>query len=133
MTDLNATPNRQNVVLLRIMCVLTILGSVLMGLVLVFLIMAPNPFWGNDDHQSLYLITMFGTLIGAVLMFRKQLSGLYIYGLSQATFIISATINGFSEHLPKNDTGGIMINLLFIIPALLFLTYYVVWGRKALS
>ena len=88
MTDLKPSPKRHDASFLRVMCVFTIVGSVLMGAVLVFLIIAPSNFWGNDEHQKLYLFTMFGTLIGAALMFKKQLSGLYIYAFSQITFII---------------------------------------------
>lgn len=125
--------NNSQPVFLIILCTLTICGSLftIARSFLYELFAAMTDDEGIATRGIIYILSSFGTIIGAVIMLTKKLIGLYIYTICQVVYIITLGIaiysynTGFSlkptnglEHL-----SGVMI-AYFEIPAIIFLVLY---------
>jgi hypothetical protein len=115
---------------LRLLCVLTIIGSIFgifRGLIYEMITAAGD--W-NDNYLRgfLYTITNFGTLIGAILMLLRQKRGLYIYTASQLAYIMVVFVASFvyksENYFEGAETFAFALALFFLLPSILFLFLY---------
>lgn len=109
--------------LLTVLCVLTILGSIFtIGRALLYEMF--SEFDQNSEYIRgwIYAASAIGTLVGAALMLKKQLRGLYIYTIFQIIYLITVVIASLS-YGEFNDVAFI-IALFFLVPSILFLVLY---------
>jgi hypothetical protein len=119
------------------LCVLTILGSVF-GIARGFIyeVVSELDSGGNYYRGYIYILTNIGTLVGAIIMLRRRLSGLYIYTACQIIYIL--TVFGASlSYDDLFDGSGVIasgISALFLVPSIVFLIlYWLNMNRKHLS
>lgn len=112
---------------LYILCTLTILGS-LFGIARGWLYEMVSGLDNDTDYFRgwIYIITNIGTLIGAIMMINKKISGLHIYTVSQGLYILTviyATIS-YDDVFKGANAFALGISALFLIPAIAFLIFY---------
>lgn len=125
---------KTNFTLLNVLCVLTIIGSFFtIGRALLYEAIAHAA--DNEEYIRgwIYGLSSVITIIGAVLMKRKEKSGLLTYTIGQsiyiltviwATSIYSSAGDGFAEIT-------LVISMIFLIPSLFFLGIY--WSQSIRS
>ena len=115
---------------LRMLCIFTILGSafgIFRGLIYEMVTAAGD--W-NDSYIRgfLYVLTNFGTMLGAILMLQKQKRGLYVYTGSQIAYILVVVFASFvydsADYFEGAEVFAWSVALFFILPSILFLFLY---------
>ena len=113
---------------LKVMCVLTIVGSLFAIARAILYEVIANSHDGNDEYIRgwIYGISSVMTIIGAIWMLQKDKTGLTIYTVGQIIYILTviwATIiytnmgNGIAE-------VALVISMIFLIPSIFFLLIY---------
>ena len=128
----NGVANKENAIFLYVLCVLTILGS-LFGMIRGWLYELVAVAADNEEYIRgwIYILTNIGTLVGAVIMLQKNVSGFYVYMVCQVLYILTVMYTTF---IYTDDAGefAVFIGIIFILPSIVFLFLYAV-ARKYLS
>ena len=115
---------KSNTTYLIILCILTIVGS-LFGIVRGWIYELVSSF-GNDGYFRgwIYIITNVGTLVGAIMMLKRNKSGLHIYTISQIAYVL--TVIYATIIYESSDFGGfaLLFSMLFLAPSIVFLILY---------
>jgi hypothetical protein len=120
--------------LLRILCVLTILGSFFtIGRAILYEAIANVA--DNDEYIRgwIYGLSSIVTFIGALLMFNEKRSGLITYSIGQSVYIITV-IWATSIYVSVGHGVGqvaFAVSMMFMIPSILFLWMY--WTKSIRS
>jgi len=121
------------------LCILTILGSVLGILRGLFFeaIASGNDFGHNNSLGYASAFFNVGTLMGAVLMLNRKLTGFWLYAASQIVCIVlvilkTAEFDDMIGHSGGYGNIALLISLLFIVPYALFLLLYFLLVKKHL-
>lgn len=122
---------------LIVLCVLTIIGSIFtMGRAYLYEMVSMMDGHSNYIRGWIYAVSAIGTLIGAIMMIQKKLSGLYIYSVFQSIYIITVIVASFSYSNTFDSFGGGQgaataanalasgIAMFFLIPSFIFLILY---------
>ncbi|AWH85556.1 hypothetical protein HYN59_10735 [Flavobacterium album] len=114
--------------LLIVLCILTVVGSVFQmfrGMLYEIVADADN----NNEYIRgwIYAITAVVTTIGAIMMFQKQLKGLYVYTAGQAIYLLTCfwATSVYLDDVTDSDRILVwIISSIFIIPAIIFLILF---------
>lgn len=124
-------PPRSNATFLMILCVLTIIGSVFtIGRAFLYEMVSMMDDSSNYVRGWVYAGSSIGTLVGAILMIQRKLTGLYVYTVSQSIYIITVIIASLSYGDEFGDFGdeatflASAIAMFFLLPSVLFLILY---------
>jgi hypothetical protein len=112
---------------LILLCVLTIIGSVFtIGRALLYELVSSMSHGSDYSRGWTYAGSAIGTIIGAILMLKKKLIGLYTYSFFQIIYIITVIIATFSHSNTSGATSDWVfgISMLFLIPSIIFLILY---------
>lgn len=131
--------SRQQEIILTVLCILTIIGSVLQIIRGLFYETVSQ---AADNHEYfrgwIYALTAVVTLAGAIMMISKKLYGLYVYTAGQAVYLLT-TLYATSVYTSDDQMGdmsaiAIFISSLFIIPAVVMLIlFWIPANRRSLS
>lgn len=119
-------PERTQAAFLKVLCVLTITGSVIAIASTIFNVIANSYFEGYDKTLPLLTgLTCVGTLTGAIFMLRRNMAGLYIYTVSQSLYIILLLMPVFSFW---GSNARLSTTLIYsVLPSSAFIVMY--WLR----
>lgn len=129
--QISSVPNkRASSATLNTLCILTLIGSVFTILrALIYLTIASEESWDlMAIRGTLYLLTSIGTIIGAVGMLSKKMSGLHIYTVSQVIYLITVFF-ALSYYIDEiGDLLGaqfaVLVAMFFVIPSVTILALY---------
>ena len=131
----SAPTKKTSTAILTTLCILTLIGSLFTVLrALIYLAIASEESWDMMTIRGLlYLLTSIGTFVGAIKMINKKISGLYIYTVSQAIYLITVLF-ALSYYLKEigdalGDQFAIVVAMFFIIPSIAILALY--WTQMA--
>jgi len=127
------TPPRNLLSSFIMLCVLTIMGS-LLGMVRGFFYQEIAEVFENESYWRgwAFLILNIGTLLGAIIMLQKKAIGLAIYTVFQLGYIGMII---YTTSIYHHGSGGILfstvISSIFLIPAVgILIIYWTVFGWR---
>jgi len=124
-----ASQKNDNPTFLIVLCVMTILGS-LFVMARGFLYEMFSTIGDNENYNRgwIFFLTGIGTLVGALLMLKRKILGLYIYSGFQIFYILTVCYTA-SVYDDDDLTNLISIGIagFFIIPSIVILLLY--WTR----
>lgn len=112
------------VVIIIVLAILTICGS-LFTIGRAFLYEMVGSIASDEGIQiraGIYVLASIGTIIGAVMMLLKKLTGLYVYTACQILYIIT-TVFAAMAHNTKDNLASVIL-FFFAAPSILFLILY---------
>lgn len=130
---------KQRSVFLRVLCVLTILGNlliVLKGLITYYVLYSTN-----DDRQEaaivlinafyfLELLTCVGSVSGAVLMIAGKKTGLITYLISSLAYIVMTAVFAVVCFFSIVGIPVAFLQIIYLIPSIIFFILYLIYGRS---
>lgn len=124
-------PTKSNASFLMVLCVLTIIGSVFtIGRAYLYEMVSMMDDSSNYVRGWVYAGSAVGTLVGAILMIQRKLTGLYVYTVSQIIYILAVIVASLSygdEFGSFGDEATFLasaIAMFFLLPSILFLILY---------
>ena len=124
-------PQKSNATFLMVLCVLTIIGSVFtIGRAYLYEMVSMMDDSSNYVRGWVYAGSAVGTLVGAILMIQRKLTGLYVYTVSQIIYILAVIVASLSygdEFGKFGDEATFLasaIAMFFLLPSILFLILY---------
>ncbi|MCW4470707.1 hypothetical protein OGH69_17175 [Flavobacterium sp. MFBS3-15] len=119
---------KESSTLLMVLCILTVIGSVFQMFRGMLYEMVANADNNNEYIRGwIYSITAVVTIIGAIMMFQKQLKGLYVYTAGQAIYLLTCfwATSVYLDDVTDSDRILVwIISSIFIIPAIIFLILF---------
>lgn len=122
---------KDNATFLIVLCVLTIIGSIFtIGRAYLYEMISMMDNNSNYLRGWVYAASGIGTLVGAIMMIKRSLKGLYIYTASQVIYIITVIIASFSygdefgSHGNEATLLASAIAMFFLLPSVVFLVLY---------
>ncbi|MEL1242990.1 zinc ribbon domain-containing protein [Flavobacterium sp. DGU11] len=112
---------------LKVLCILTIVGSVFQLFRGLIYEMVANDSNNNEYIRGwIYGITGVMTLAGAVMMLQKQLNGLYLYTVGQIIYLLTCFWATSVYMEEAGDATGLLLTIaaVFVVPAILFLIVF---------
>lgn len=106
------------------LCILTIVGS-LFGIARGWIYEIVSTMGDGGYFRGwIYIITNIGTLVGAIMMLKRNKRGLHLYTVSQGAYIL--TVIYATIVYETSDFGGyaLAISMLFLVPSAVFLVLY---------
>jgi hypothetical protein len=114
----------QPVTVLIILAILTICGSLftIWRATLYDIFGSATQDFGIQVRSTIYILTSFGTITGAIMMLLRKINGLYLYTFCQVLYIVTAIIA--STQYDVNESLASTVLFFFVAPAILFLVFY---------
>lgn len=115
---------KSNTAFLTTLCFLTIVGS-LFGIARGWIYEVVSSLGDEGYFRGwIYIITNIGTLVGALMMLKREERGLHLYTVSQIVYMLTIIYATFVYTDSDFNEFVFGISMLFLVPSIIFLILY---------